>query len=134
MTARLTRLAAAILLGAGGVMHFDLWREGYRHIPRIGPLFMANFVMSIALAGALAVSRRRSFAVAGIALAVGSLAALVLSRTIGVLGFTEMIWTPQAINTLLSEVGVIVALGPVLILQFRAAHRRSPALVTVSQP
>jgi hypothetical protein len=118
-TARLTRLLAAALLLAGGVIHFDLWRGGYRHIPEIGPLFLANFVGSIVLAVAVVLSRRPTFAVGGIVFAGGSLAALVLSRTVGVFGFTETVWTSQAMRTLASEAGAIAALGWVLTMQHR---------------
>lgn len=122
MTARLTRLLAAALLLAGGIVHFNLWTTGYRHIPKIGPMFLANFVGSIALAAAIVTSRRVSIALAGIAFAAGSLLALVLSRTVGVFGFTETIWTTPAIKTLASEVGVILTLGAALTLQLRANH------------
>ena len=88
MTARLTRAFAAVLLLAGGIVHFNLWNSGYRHIPTIGLLFMANFVGSIAAAAAVMTSRRASVAFAGITFAAGSLVALVLSRTVGVFGFT----------------------------------------------
>ena len=118
-TARLTRLLAAALLLAGGVIHFDLWRGGYRHIPAIGPLFLANFVGSIVLAVAVVLSRRQTFAVGGIVFAAGSLAALVLSRTVGVFGFTETVWTSQAMRTLASEAGAIATLGWVLTMQHR---------------
>jgi hypothetical protein len=125
MTAHLTRSLAAVLLLAGGAVHLNLWNSGYRHIPKIGPLFMANFVGSIALAAAVLTSRRASVAFAGMAFAAGSLAALVLSRTVGVFGFTETIWTTQAVKTLATEVGAIVALGTVLIMQ----RRTVPAFV-----
>jgi len=131
MTARVTRLSAAVLLVVGGLIHYDRWSAGYRHIPGIGPLFMANCVMSIAIAATLVVTRRATAATAGIVLAAGSLVALVLSRTTGLLGFTETTWTPQAINTLLSEVAAILTLGVVLGLQLRARHHR-PAVNTVS--
>ena len=134
MSARLTRLLGAALLIAGGLIHYDLWEAGYRHIPRIGPLFIANFVLSIAIAGALVVTGRATVALAGIVLAAGSLVGLVLSRTVGVLGFTETGWTPQAISTLGSEVGAILTLGFVLCLQLRATDHRSPTPTTVSQP
>src|SRR5436305_648681 len=112
MTARLTRSLAAVLLVAGGVIHYHLWEEGYRHIPTIGPLFLLNFIGSVALAAAVLFSRHRlTVTVAGIVFAAGSLAALVLSRTVGVFGFTETIWTSQAVRTLLSEVGAIATLG-----------------------
>ena len=127
MNVRLTRLLAAVLLLAGGIVHFNLWSSGYRHIPKIGPLFLANFVGSIALAVAVIASRRSTIAIAGIAFAAGSLAALVLSRTVGVFGFTETIWTTQAVKTLASEVGVIGALGTALVMQRRTGPRLAPA-------
>ena len=123
MTARLTRTLAAVLLLAGGVIHYGLWSDGYRNIPKIGPLFLANFVGSIVLAGAVLTSRRAGVSLAGIAFAVGSLVALILSRTVGVFGFSEMIWTTQAMQTLASELGAIVTLAVVLGLQLRAARR-----------
>jgi hypothetical protein len=127
MTARLTRSLAAVLLLLGGIVHYDLWENGYRHIPKIGPLFMANFVGSVALAVAILLSRRASVAFAGIAFAAGSLVALVLSRTVGVFGFTETIWTSQAIKTLASEIGAIVALGCALTMQLRSRPAAIPA-------
>lgn len=111
MTARLTRLLAAAFLLAGGIVHLSLWNGGYRYIPRIGPLFLANFVGSIALAVAVVVSRRAGISLAGIAFAAGSLVALILSRTVGLFGFTEMIWTPDAVKTLAAELGAITTLG-----------------------
>lgn len=117
MTARLTRLLGAALLLAGGLVHLSLWNGGYRYIPRIGPLFLANFAGSIALAVAVAVSRRAGISLAAIAFAIGSLVALILSRTVGLFGFTEMIWTPDAVKTLAAELGAITTLGFALFLQ-----------------
>ena len=126
MTARLTRLLAAAFLLAGGIVHLNLWNGGYRYIPRIGPLFLANFVGSVALAGAVLVSRRAGVSLAGIAFAAGSLVALILSRTVGLFGFTEMIWTPDAIKTLASELGAITTLGFILFLQSGHPARMQP--------
>ena len=124
MTARLTRSLAAVLLLAGGIVHFNLWNSGYRHIPKIGPLFLANFVGSIVLAAAVLTSRRVSVSLAGLAFAGGSLAALILSRTVGVFGFTEPIWTAQAVRTVASEIGAIVALGALLWMEVHADNER----------
>ncbi len=137
MTARLTRLLAAALLLTGGIAHYNLWKSGYRHVPKIGTLFLANFVASIALAAAVMLSRRAIVASAGIAFAAGSLAALVLSRTVGVFGFTETIWTPQAIKTLASEIGAILTLGVALTMQLRATRKaphRSALLFAPTAP
>ena len=114
----------------GGIIHYDLWTNGYRSIPKIGPLFLANFVGSIAIAAAVVLSRRAGVTFAGIAFATGSLAALILSRTVGVFGFSETIWTTQAVQTLASEIGAIATLAIVLTIQLRTAHRtqRRPAM------
>lgn len=130
MTARLTRCLAALLLVAGGLVHLELWNGGYRAIPKIGPLFMANFLGSIGLAAAVMASRRASVALAGILFAAGSLAALVLSRTVGVFGFTEAIWTTEATKTLAVEVGAIGALAAALLMQRRTALKCAPATVS----
>lgn len=128
MGSRLTRSLAAVLLLAGGIIHYNLWSDGYRQIPNIGPLFLANFIISVVVAGAVIVSRRSSVAMAGMAFAGGSLVALVLSRTTGLLGFTERIWTADAINVLVSETGAILTLGVAVVLQLRSGR---PALKTV---
>ena len=129
MTARLLRTVAAVFLVSGGVVHYHLWTSGYRHVPRIGTLFLANFVGSIVLGAAVLVSRRVSVELAAAVFAVGSLAALVLSRTVGVLGFSETIWTPDAVKTLASEIGVILTLGAAMAMQWRAAHHHQLAPV-----
>ena len=127
MIARVTRPVAAVLLLLGGILHYNLWQHGYRHVPKIGPLFLANVVGSIALAGAILASRRVAVVVAAMVFAGGSLLALVLSRTVGVFGFMENIWTSEAINTLASELGVILALSLCLAAQLR---RVRPSLQT----
>ena len=86
-------------------MHYVLWRDGYRHVPRIGALFLANFVVSIVLAVGVVTRRRITTDAAAIVFAAASLAALLLSRTVGIFGFSETVWSPQAINTLATKIG-----------------------------
>ena len=124
---RIARLAAATFVLAGGYIHFDLWREGYRAIPYIGPLFVANAVVSVLLVVALLVRADMRVAVAGVAFSVGSLVALVLSRTTGLLGFTERGWTDMAVQATTAEVGAIVAIALVMV----ARGRPTPALAVV---
>ncbi|MFN2557486.1 MAG: hypothetical protein ABR592_11585 [Nitriliruptorales bacterium] len=108
---RITRLLAAALILAGGSMHLMLWQTGYRDLPYIGPLFLVNIVASAALALALVASRSGWTAAGAAFLSAGSLVALILSRTVGLLGFVEKVWTPMAVRVLLTEVGVLVVLG-----------------------
>jgi hypothetical protein len=47
------------LLAASAAIHFHLWSsEGYRHIPTIGPLFLAQAIIGLLLAVATAVFRK----------------------------------------------------------------------------
>lgn len=119
------RIVAALLLLAGGAVHLDLWQGGYQAIPYVGPLFLLNVVLSVAVALVVLVRMNKVTVAAGVALAVGSLTALVLSRTVGLLGFMESRWTPDALRTVAAEFGVIVALALAV---FVERNRRLPAL------
>ena len=126
---RIARLAAATFVLAGGYIHFDLWRDGYRAIDYVGPLFVANAVVSVLLVLALLLRPDVRVAVAGIVFSVGSLAALVLSRTVGLLGFTERGWTDMAVQATTAEIGAIVAIALVVV----ARRRPMPALARVPE-
>lgn len=44
-------LVGAVLMLAIAVVHLHLWAsQGYRHIPKIGPLFLANFIIGLLVA------------------------------------------------------------------------------------
>lgn len=65
------------VVGAGltvwsGVIHLQLWSEGYRHISVIGPLFLVQGIGSIVAALALVVFRRVFLLAAGAALMAGT--------------------------------------------------------------
>ena len=122
---RIARLSAAVLILAGGAVHLQLWRGGYRGIPRIGPWFMANVIISAVLAVALMVRNDARVAVAGIAFSLASLGALVMSRTIGIFGFTETAWTSAVVRATGAEVGAVVLLT--VILAMRPSPRPLPA-------
>lgn len=134
MTARLTRSFAAVLILVGGLVHLDLWNNGYRTIPKIGVLFMANFVASAVLAAVVMASRRAIVALAGIGFAAGSLVAFVLSRTVGIFGFTDVGWNAHATYTVASELGAIVLLAATLLLQRRTMLKAARRPATVLSP
>ncbi|MDQ1428682.1 MAG: hypothetical protein QOK39_2158 [Acidimicrobiaceae bacterium] len=93
--ARRLSVLAALLIVAGGYVHFCLYRHGYRFIPKIGVSFLLQFTSSAVLAGGLLVKGhelrlgRRSVALgqltrlSAIGLSVGTLAALGLAHTPG---------------------------------------------------
>ena len=128
-------LVSALLIAVSGGVHVRLFREAYRdiHLDRIlGVDLAGSFVLAVAAATATsvllvaAVAFRRAegaAAVAGIAYAVGSILAYGLSRTIGVLGFEEDRWIPEAVLSKPVELAVVVLLGIALV----ASRRRTIA-------
>lgn len=119
---RVARLAAAGFLFTGGLIHLQLWQDGYRGIPFIGPWFLANVVVSAVLVVALLARGNVRVGIASVVFSVASLAALVLSRTVGLFGFTERAWTDASVQATAAELGAIVAVVVLLV-----AFRRPPA-------
>jgi hypothetical protein len=83
------RLAAAALLGGVFWIHLHLWQEGYRHIPTIGPLFLAGAVSALVVGFVLLVRPSRLVGLLAVGVDVGILASLVWSINFGLFGFKE---------------------------------------------
>lgn len=82
-----------------GRIHLQLWIGGYREIPLVGTLFLLNAIGSGLLVAALAAvpARLRSTATAVIAVfTAGTLAGLIVSLTVGLLGVHESPDSPGA--------------------------------------
>jgi len=107
------RLVAAAGLAVSGYVHAYLYGNGYRVIPRIGPAFQWQAAASFAVALLLPLTGLVLLRLAAAGLAAASLGAFTLSRTVGVLGFTEHGWlpAPQALMSVLAEIAVLVALA-----------------------
>jgi hypothetical protein len=107
------RLVGAVALLVGGYEHLVLYRQGYRSIPIIGPLFLVNVVGSTAVGVTLLVRRGQLVRLGGLAIAIVTLIFFALSRTSGgVFGFAESGLEPQphAAITLVAEVVAVSAL------------------------
>ena len=112
--ARPLRITAAGALLAGGLVHLQLYFDGYRSIDKIGPSFLLNAIASGAVAAAVAVRKEWLVRLAGIAVAAGTLGAFALSRRgDGLFNFREQGLTPspQAVLALVFEITAIVALA-----------------------
>ncbi|MEP7046475.1 MAG: cupredoxin family copper-binding protein [Ilumatobacteraceae bacterium] len=134
--ARPPRIAAAIALLIGGLVHLQLYFEGYRSIDRIGPSFLLNAIAS-GLVAALLVARQEWFVrLAGVAVAVGTIGAFVLSRQgNGLFGFREqgLHPSPQATVALVVEIIAVLALAVTFLPRMTDAERpASTALLGVS--
>jgi hypothetical protein len=123
----LLAVAGAGLLVWSGVIHLQLWSEGYRTISVIGPLFLVQGIASIVLAVALVAFRRLVLLAAGAALAAGTAAGLLLSAGIGLFGYTESLAVPDAVTSLVVEFAgaAVLAAAAVIVLAAPLLRRRS---------
>ena len=129
------RYAAAAAIVVGGYIHYCLYRNGFRTIPKIGIGFLLQVITSAIVAGALVIGRERvlrlgrfvvrsSVAVwlAGLSLSLGTLAAFGLSHTSkGLFMFREFGWqpAPQAAIALVAELMAVVLVTAGLFFDFR---------------
>lgn len=113
------RVVGAALLLAMAWIHYELYELGYATVPRIGPLFLLNVVLGVAAAAVLLVTPSRWLAVVELGtglLALGTLLGLVLSTTVGFLGFEESWDAPLVGRTVLVEsAGAVLLLGAALL-------------------
>jgi hypothetical protein len=115
----LLRLLGAALLVAIAAIHLYLWQQGYDGIDVIGPAFLLQSVLGVGGAGLLLIAPARWLpwvALLGLAFAAGSLAALLISTTVGLFGFVETTTATLWWETLWVEVAAIVVLGALFVL------------------
>ena len=126
------RLVGAALLAATAVIHLHLWLTGYRSIAWIGPLFLADVVLSavLALAVLAAPARWLPWACAvGALLLAGTLGGLLLSVSVGFLGFVDTWTAPLTVPSVAVEGAGSVVLGAFaaqLLINRRLAHGATP--------
>lgn len=111
---RILRIAAAAAILVGGLVHLDLYFDGYRAIPDIGRSFLLNAIASGLIATAVAARQEWFVRFAGIGVAVGTIVAFILSRQgDGLFDFREQGFNPapQAGLALFVEITAIVLLG-----------------------
>ena len=118
------RIVGAVLLGAMGWIHLDLWLDGYRSIDWIGPAFLLNTIAGFGLAVLLLVTPRpllRWVAALGALTALGTLGGLLLATTVGLFGFVESTAADLWWESFWVEVAAVVVLAALAVL---AARRR----------
>jgi len=123
----LLAVAGAALLVWSGVIHLQLWSDGYRGIPVIGPLFLLQGIASIAAAAALAAFRRLVLLAAGAVLAAATAAGLLLSAGVGLFGYVESLAVPYAKTSLVVEFAsaAVLAVAAVIVLAAPRLSRRA---------
>jgi hypothetical protein len=112
------RLLGAALLLAISAIHLYLWQQGYDGIDVIGPAFLLQTVLGVGGALLLLITPLRWLhwvALLDLAFAVGSLAALLISTTVGLFGFVETTTATLWWETLWVEIAAIVVLGALFV-------------------
>jgi hypothetical protein len=107
------RVLTAAATAVTGYVHADLYLNGgYRVIPTIGPSFLVLSSGAFAIAALLLIGTSPVLRLGAAGIAAGALGGFVLSRTVGVFGFTERGFqpAPQALISLISELGALALL------------------------
>jgi hypothetical protein len=110
--------AGALLVLGSGVIHLYLWGKqyGYRSIPTIGPLFLAQGIVTILIGLLVIITRRVAAVLVGAGLMIASVVALILAIQVGLFGFKDSWLAPYAKTSLYEEIA-----GAVLLLAAAAA-------------
>jgi hypothetical protein len=128
-------LGAAALLGVG-LDHLEQYSAAfYSAIPTIGTLFLLNFVSAALLAAALVAPVQRLpgragrlaapvLSLAGIGVAAGSLAGLLISESSGLFGFMEVGYRSAIVLAIALDVATIV----LLVAHLAVTGARTPAV------
>jgi hypothetical protein len=77
--------------------------EGYRHIPTVGPLFLADAIAGFGLAALLVVWPSPLAGLVGAGFMVSTLAGLILSINIGLFGFQESLGASFVVQSIVLE-------------------------------
>jgi hypothetical protein len=121
--ALILRLVSIGLLSAVGWIHLHLWQEGYRHIPTIGPLFLAGALSAFVVGVGLLARPSRLFGLFGIGVVVGILAGLIVSVNVGLFGFKESLTAPFAVQSIVVEIAAAVTLAAWIAVDLMAGSR-----------
>jgi hypothetical protein len=127
----LTAIGAGFLVWSG-VIHLELWGDGYKDISVIGPLFLVQGVASILIAVVIVAFRWLALLVAGAVTGVATAVGLLLTVYVGLFGYTESLTVPYAVLSLAVEftAAFVLLVGAVLLaLAAPARAAASPARV-----
>jgi hypothetical protein len=131
---------AAFVIGAllvlwSAYIHFHLWNEtdGYRHIPTIGPLFLAQSIGGLVVAIVVVAVRRVWVAIAGVGYGISTIIGFLLTvgLTKGLFNFKESWSAPFADQAFAIEIALTVVLlfaGALCLVGSASTTRTGPAL------
>jgi hypothetical protein len=105
-------LAGAALMVTTAAIHLHLWLSGYRHVPRLGPLFLAQSVTGFVAAPLVAWGRQAILVLGAAGFMAASAVGLLLSATVGFVGIHDGLGVPWATTSLVVElIGFVLFTG-----------------------
>jgi len=105
------RTVAAIAIVIQGAVHLQQYLDGFSAIAIIGPLFLINAIVSVAVAIWLMKSDGALPVMAGAPLLLGSLGSIFLTSTTGLFGYVSPSLGAAEITAIVFEVIGVIALG-----------------------
>lgn len=101
-------LAGAALIVTTAIIHLHLWMNGYRHVPRLGVLFLAQAITGLVAGPVIAAGRQLLLVVGGAAYMAASAIGLILSATVGFVGIHDGLDVPWAAASLGVELAGLI--------------------------
>jgi hypothetical protein len=128
----LLRIGIAASLAVSAASHSYLYIHGYHYIPTIGTAFLIQASISFAVAVLIVLGGPGWLRWVAAAVAGGSLVAFILSRTVGLFGFSERGWdpSPHAAITVGAEVLTVLLWAGALVRWPRPAGLASPSSIS----
>jgi hypothetical protein len=129
------RILTALAVLVSAYVHLKLWFDGFRHMDKIGPAFMANAIGGVVIAILLVVWLHWLPPLLAVGFGFSTLGAFIISATWGLFGLHEQ-WVGWAVWTAAgAEVVAIVAGGVVLVQMWGSRTTGSAApSVTLRRP
>ncbi|MGD0394301.1 MAG: hypothetical protein ABSC41_16880 [Acidimicrobiales bacterium] len=108
-------VAGGVLIVSSSYIHFHLWQKlGYRHIPTIGPLFLAQSIAGLVV-GLLVIAARLAWvAILGVAFAASTMVGFLVSEQRGLFGFKDAWSSPfahEAFALEMAAIGILIIAG-----------------------
>lgn len=118
----------AAMVATSAIIHLYLWgkEDGYRDVPTVGPMFLAQGVVGCVLAAAAIIKRHFIVALAGAVFMAGSIAALYKSIHGGLFDFDETSDAPYVqLSFVVEFIGLAAFAGALVLLVSRESKAYS---------
>ena len=122
---RTLRIALAGLVLLGGLVHLQQFLDGFRSIPIIGPMFLANAAASVFIAGMLVLRREPLWVAFAALIAAGSLGAILISRGPGLFDYISTTFEAPEVLAVVSEALALAVAGLILVKRTGAVQPQS---------